>query len=134
MGGISDHDTGMTTFDDDTGAAALVVLLLYQDTLFFSSHITTTTALAALASSPGVAQSTSSLVSFKSLNLSLHLLTIPFQIFDQVVASCLLQLVNACVKEQVAYKCSKPPTGFEMKISGTSARRAPCWLFCYWIE
>jgi len=64
------------------GAAALVVLLLYQDTLFFSSHITTETALAALASSPGVAQSTSSLI------------------FDQVIASCLLQLVNACVKEQ----------------------------------
>jgi len=56
------------------GAAALVVLLLYQDTVPFP--------LGALASSPGVAQSATSLI------------------FDQVVASCLLQLVNACVKEQ----------------------------------
>ena len=72
-----------------------MVLLLYQDIVPFP--------LAALASSPGVAQSTTSLVSFKSWDLSLHILTIPFQIFDQVIASCLLQLVNACVKEQVAY-------------------------------
>ena len=72
-----------------------MVLLLYQDIVPFP--------LAALASSPGVAQSTTSLVSFKSCALSLHLPAFLSQIFDQVIASCLLQLVNACVKEQVAY-------------------------------
>jgi len=57
------------------GAAAALVLVLYLDAL-------TPAALAAMASSPGVAESTFPLI------------------VDQVVASCLLQLVNACVKEQ----------------------------------
>jgi len=57
------------------GAAAALVLVLYLDVL-------TPAALAAMASSPGVTQSTFPLI------------------VDQVVASCLLQLVNACVKEQ----------------------------------
>ena len=82
------------------GAAAALVLVLYLDAL-------TPAALAAMASSPGVAESTFPLVgvascpfysphifwSFDSPHIS--------QIVDQVVASCLLQLVNACVKEQV---------------------------------
>ena len=73
------------------GAAAALVLVLYLDVL-------TPTALAAMASSPGVTQSTFPLVSVASWTFdSPHIL----QIVEQVVASCLLQLVNACVKEQV---------------------------------
>ena len=91
------------------GAAAALVLVLYLDAL-------TPAALAAMASSPGVAESTFPLVSVASctfysphISWSFYPLHISWsfysphilQIVDQVVASCLLQLVNACVKEQV---------------------------------
>ena len=73
------------------GAAAALVLVLYLDVL-------TPAALAAMASSPGVTQSTFPLVSVASWTFDSPPI---LQIVDQVVASCLLQLVNACVKEQV---------------------------------
>ena len=82
------------------GAAATLVLVLYLDVL-------TPAALAAMASSPGVTQTTFPLVSVASfLFYSPHISWSFYsphisQIVDQVVASCLLQLVNACVKEQV---------------------------------